>query len=130
MIIENKNHIMFLFRLLNKIKYTEVDEIELSDFIESPYLTELQKQIEPEFKKLFIDHNGKLRDQFEKAKLELSHMDLIIKRVSNWNNSVKQSVKTWNDGQIKDYLIQMIEPLKYDNDQIDILMTKFKAEIN
>ncbi|MDP4207209.1 MAG: hypothetical protein Q8928_00210 [Bacteroidota bacterium] len=129
MIIDNKNHIMFLFRLLNKIKYTEVDEIELSDFIGSPYLTELQKQIEPEFKKYFIDHNERLKEQFENAKLEQIHMDLIIKRVHNWNDSVKQTVKSWNDSQIKDYLIQMIEPLRYDNEQIDYLMTNFKTEI-
>ena len=129
MIIEDKNHINFLFRLLNKIKYCEIDEVELSDFVNSPYLTEIQKIVEPDFKKHFIDNNEKLRDRFNEAKLEKRHSDLIINRVSNWNDSSKRAAKSWTDKEIKDYLIQTIEPLKYDIEQLNELTRNFKLVI-
>ena len=129
MIIEDKNHINFLFRLLNKIKYCEIDEVDLSDFVNSPYLTEIQKIVEPDFKKHFIDNNESIRDRFNEAKLEKRHSDLIINRVSNWNDSSKRAAKSWTDKEIKDYLIQMIEPLKYNIKQLNELTRNFKLVI-
>jgi len=129
MIIEDKNHINFLFRLLNKIKYCEIDEVELSDFVDSPYLNEIQKIVEPDFKKHFIDNNERLRDRFNEAKLEKRHSDLIINRVSNWNDSSRRAAKLWSDKEIEDYLIQTIGPLKYDIEQLNELTRNFKLVI-
>lgn len=129
MIIEDKNHILFLYKLLNKIKYCEVDEIELIDFINSPFLTELQKNIEKDFKKHFVDNDDRLKELFDNSKLENRHCDLIINRVNNWSNSTKDSIILWTDKEINNYLIQMIEPLKYSNEQLTDLVNKFKVVI-
>src|SRR5205085_2595843 len=80
--IENDNHLFYIYRLIEKIKFQEIDEIELRGFVQSPYGTEILKQILKESNQKFIPKNlGVIQDRT---------IRLILNRVSDWEPSSKR----------------------------------------
>ncbi len=120
---DNDNHIYYIYRLISKIKFGEIDETELSDFVGSPWGTEILKKIIKEGygKYPFISNN--------KFILPETIIKLILDRIANWGISTKKTVSDWDDSEIRRYLIDMIEPYNYTEDIISMMIKEFKERI-
>lgn len=123
MTFDNENHIYYIYRLIGKIKFQEIDEIELRDFVGSPWGTEILKKIEEEGKgkyKFIVKDDFIIPDRT---------INLILDRISNWEPSSKRTAREWDDNQTKKYLIDMIEPYKYTDDILNTMTIELKKRI-
>jgi hypothetical protein len=101
----------------------EIDEIELRDFIGSPWGAEILRKIKEEGKgkyKFIVNDDFIIPDRTIK---------LILDRISNWEPSSKRTAREWDDNQMKKYLADMIEPYKYTDDILEMMTIELRKRI-
>jgi len=121
MILEDEGHQIYLWKLLCRFKFEEMDEDQLRELEQSPFggqiLVELMRQTT---NKLIPKDIGLI---------DSKATELILKRVSNWPDTSKSVGRQWDDQTIKDYLISMIIPHRYTEDLISRLTIEFKERV-
>ncbi|HQQ97086.1 MAG TPA: hypothetical protein PLX35_07470 [Cyclobacteriaceae bacterium] len=123
MTFDNENHIYYIYRLIGKIKFHEIDEIELRDFVNSPWGTEILKLIEEDARgkyKFIAGGDSIIPDRA---------ITLILNRISDWEPSSKQTARKWTENQTRKYLMDMIEPYKHTDDILDRMTIELKKRI-
>lgn len=121
MTFDNENHIYYIYRLIGKIKFQEIDEIELRDFVNSPWGSEILKKITDEGNYNFIIK--------EDALIPDRTIKLILDRISDWEPSSKRTARSWNEKELRNFLIDRIEPYKYTEDILNEMGIELKERI-
>ena len=121
MTLENEGHQIYLWKLLCRLNFREMDEDELREFEQSPFGGQILNELMTRATNKYIPKAIGLIDS--KA------TDLILKRVSNWPETSKSVGRQWDDKQIKDYLISMIIPYNYTEYMISQLAIEFKERV-
>ena len=119
--LDNEGHQIYLWKLLGRLKFHEFDEYDFRQFVQSPFGTEILKELMTHSTNKFIPKDI--------GQVDSKLTDLILKRVDNWEESSKEAGRQWSDLQIRDYLISMIEPFKYTDDLILKLTADFKERV-
>ena len=121
MTLENEGHQIYLWKLLCRLKFKEMDEDELRELEQSPFGGQILNELMTRATNKYIPKDIGLIDS--KA------TDLILKRVSNWPETSTSVGRQWDDKQIKDYLVSMIIPHNYTEDIISLLTIEFKERV-
>jgi hypothetical protein len=121
MTLENEGHQIYLWKLLCRLKFKEMDEEELRELEQSPFGGQILNELMTRATNKNIPKDIGLIDS--------KTIDLILKRVSNWPETSKSVGRQWDDKQIKDYLISMIIPHTYTEDMISRLTIEFKERV-
>jgi len=121
MTLENEGHQIYLWKLLCRLKFKEMDEDELRELEQSPFGGQILNELMTRATNKNIPKDIGLIDS--------KKIDLILKRVSNWPETSKSVGRQWDDKQIKDYLISMIIPHNYTEDMISRLTIEFKERV-
>ncbi len=121
MIIENEGHQIYLWKLLCRLKFKEMDEDELSELEQSPFGGQILEELMTHSTNKFVPKDMGL--------VVKPVTDLILKRVAKWPETSKSVARQWNDQQVKNYLVSMIMPYKHTDDIIARLTIEFKERI-
>jgi|GEM_PF-5923217 len=119
--LDNEGHQIYLWKLIARLKFQEYDEYEFRQFVQSPFGTEILKELMANSTNKSIPKNIGLVDE--------KILQLILKRVEDWEESSKETARHWTDSQTKDYLISMIEPYNFTEEIISRLTTEFKERL-
>ncbi len=121
MALENEGHQIYLWKLLCRLKFKEMDEDELRELEQSPFGGQILNELMTQATNKYIPKDIGLIDS--------KTTDLILKRVGNWPETSKSVGRQWDDKQIKDYLVSMIIPHTYTEDMISRLTIEFKEKV-
>ena len=121
MILENEGHQIYLWKLLCRLKFKEMDEDELRELEQSPFSGQILSEL------MTLATNKHIPKDIGLVDTQVT--DLILKRVDNWPESSKKVARQCDDKQIKDYLISMIIPHTHTDDIIKRLTIEFKERV-
>ena len=117
----NENQLFYLYRLLSKIKFSEINEYEIREFINSPFGTEILCEI--------VDSKVHKLIPSDLGLVDTKVTDLILSRVEKWEDSSKRTAQNWDSEEIESFLVQMIKPFDYNQEILSELTLKFKEKI-
>jgi len=113
MTLENEGHQIYLWKLLCRLKFKEMDEDELRELEQSPFGGQILNELMTRATNKNIPKDIGLIDS--------KKIDLILKRVSNWPETSKSVGRQWDDKQIKDYLIILDTHLASGTSAVELL---------
>lgn len=112
-----------LNKLLNKVKYSDLDSSELNQFANSPITNRIMEKIQTEFKPL-ADKTRKINNrEVPKFQFELdNHVgQAIAKRLENMNLSSFQAITEWDKSQTEKFTKDVLGIITYDISELNKL---------
>ena len=127
MVIADKNEVYALHKLLAKVKFSDqIDSYDLNEFAGSPLITSLLiKAREEVVKNLKEEGRADVVEDWLKSsvyKFDSNTGKAIANRLKHLSDSTLSSLVEWNRDKVREYAIGLIEPLEYENSEVDKLV--------
>ncbi|AHM59265.1 hypothetical protein D770_04990 [Flammeovirgaceae bacterium 311] len=126
MIIDNKAEIHALHKLLATVKYSDqIDSYDLNEFANSPLITSLLKKVRAEYIEILKqDGRGALVEEWirnSRFTIDSNTGKAITARLKHLSPSLLSTISEWNRKEVKDFATGLVEPLTYDDEEIEKL---------
>ncbi|WP_224996863.1 hypothetical protein [Cesiribacter sp. SM1] len=126
MIIDNKAEIHALHKLLATVKYSDqIDSYDLNEFANSPLITNLLKKVRQEYIEILKqDGRAALAEEWiknSKFTFDSNTGKSVAARLKHLSPSVLSTISDWDRKEVKDFATGLVEPLTYDDEEIEKL---------
>ncbi|MDO6388761.1 hypothetical protein Q4E40_01395 [Pontibacter sp. BT731] len=127
MVIADKNEVYALQKLLAKVKFSDqIDSYDLNEFAGSPLLTSLLIKAREEVIENFKEE-GRADVVEDWLKMSVYKFDsitgkAIANRLKHLSDSTLSTLAGWSRDKVRDYAVGLIEPLEYENSEVDKLV--------
>ncbi len=127
MVIADKNEIYALHKLLAKVKFSDqIDSYDLNEFANSPLITSLLiKTREEILKNLEEEGQADLVEDWLKKSVftyESATGKAIANRLKQLSDLTLFTLAEWDRAQVREYAIGLVEPLEYEQEEIEKLV--------
>jgi hypothetical protein len=129
----SKTELIFLNKLLNKVKYENLNSFELNQFSNSPIGNSILEKIQSEFEPQFTE----IKKQNESAGITEFRFEFdnyvgkaITKRLNHMDINSFQEISGWNESETEKFAKDIIGPIKYEQSELKKLAKFLKDKSN
>ncbi|WP_162051339.1 hypothetical protein [Pontibacter pamirensis] len=127
MVIADKNEVYALYKLLAKAKFSDqIDSYDLNEFAGSPLITSLLIKAREEVMKNFEEEGRAdvVEDWLKRSVYKFDSITgkAIANRLKHLSDSILSTLADLDRDKVRDYAIGLIEPLEYENSEVDKLV--------
>ncbi|MCC9168567.1 hypothetical protein [Pontibacter harenae] len=127
MVIADKYEVYALHKLLSKVKFSEhIDSYDLNEFAGSSLITSLLLKAREEVANTLKDEGyaDLLEDWLMKSvfKFDSATGKAIANRLKHLSDSTLTTIASWSREQVREYAINLVKPLEYEQEEIEKLM--------
>jgi len=118
-----------LNKLLNKVKYSELDAYELNEFANSPITNEILKKLNSPEKTKRVEKFHQQNPNIKKFCFEFdNHVGIAIrKRLESISESVFPVISNWSDLETEEFALDILGPIDFEKEELEKLKAYIKS---
>ncbi len=124
-----ETELYFISKLLNAVKYSELDAFELNEFANSPISNGIIKKLNTPEKIERVEEFHRRNPNVKRFCFEFdNHVGIAIrKRLEFLSESVFPVISNWNDLQTEEFALDILGPINFEKEELEKLKKFIKC---